>query len=132
MQLPQPSQNTAQQHHTRLPPVIPRHRSTPPVLGFVPPSLSGILEAPETPTDRPMPKRPDILPPTLAPRGLSRTEAAAYIGVSPTLFDHLVRDRRMPPPKRINARTVWDRKKLDRAFELIPDGDHSDHNPWDD
>lgn len=118
--------------HTRRPPVIPRHGPTPPVLGFVPPSLSGILGAAETVTDRPMPKRPAILPPTLAPRGLSRTEAAAYIGVSPTLFDHLVRDRRMPPPKRINARTVWDRKKLDRAFELIPDGDHSDHNPWDD
>ncbi|ABD55781.1 hypothetical protein Jann_2864 [Jannaschia sp. CCS1] len=79
-----------------------------------------------------MPKRPAILPPTLQPRGLSRTESAAYIGVSPTLFDHLVRDRRMPPPKRINARTVWDRNKLDRAFELIPDVDHSDHNPWDD
>jgi hypothetical protein len=44
-----------------------------------------------------MPKRPAILPPTLAPRGLSRTEVAAYIEVSPTLFDHLVRDRRMPP-----------------------------------
>ncbi|MEM7723621.1 MAG: helix-turn-helix transcriptional regulator [Pseudomonadota bacterium] len=79
-----------------------------------------------------MPKRPAILPPILAHRGLSRTKAAAYIGVSPTLFNHLVRDRRMPPPKRINARTVWDRKKLDRAFELIPDRDHSDHNPWDD
>ena len=96
--------------HTHRPPVIPRHRPTPPVLGFVPISLSGILGAPETRTHRPMPKRPAILPPTLAPRGLSRTEAAAYIGVSPTLFDHLVRDRRMPPPKRINARTVWDRK----------------------
>ena len=130
--LRQRSQEIAQQRHTRRPPVIPRHRPTPPVLGFVPSSLSGILGAPETQTNRPMPKRPAILPPTLAPRGLSRTEAAAYIGVSPTLFDHLVRDRRMPPPKRINARTVWDRKKLDRAFELIPDGDHSDHNPWDD
>ena len=95
--------------HTRRPPVISRHRPTPPVLGFVPPCLSGILGIPETRTHRPMPKRPAILPPTLAPRGLSRTEAAAYIGVSPTLFDHLVRDRRMPPPKRINARTVWDR-----------------------
>ena len=103
-----------------------------PVLGFVPPSLSGILGATETRTHRPMPKRPAILPPTLAPRGLSRTEAAAYIGVSPTLFDHLVRDRRMPPPKRINVRTIWDGKKLDRAFELFPDGDQSDHNPWDD
>lgn len=132
MRLPQPSQVASQQRHTRRPPVILRHGPTPPVLGFFPHSLSGILRAPETLTDRPMPKRPAILPQTLAPRGLSRTEAAAYIGVSPTLFDHLVRDRRMPPPKRINARTVWDRKKLDRAFELIPDGDHSDHNPWDD
>ena len=95
---------------TRRPPVIPRHRPTPPVLGFVPPCLSGILGIPETRIHRPMPKRPAIFPPTLAPRGLSRTEAVAYIGVSPTLFDHLVRDRRMPPPKRINARTVWDRK----------------------
>ena len=126
------SQEIAPKRHTRRPPVILRHGPTLPVLGFFPPSLSGILGAPETRTYRPMPKRPAILPPTLAPRGLSRTEAAAYIGVSPTLFDHLVRDRRMPPPKRINARTVWDRKKLDRAFELIPDGDHSDHNPWDD
>lgn len=130
--LHQRSQEIATFLHTRRPPVIPRHKPTPPVLGFVLPSLSGILAASETQTHRPMPKRPAILPPTLAPRGLSRTEAAAYIGVSPTLFDHLVRDRRMPPPKRINARTVWDRKKLDRAFELIPDGDNSDHNPWDD
>jgi len=27
----------------------------------------------------------------LAPRGLSRIEAAAYVGVGPTLFDQLVR-----------------------------------------
>lgn len=127
-----PNQDTAPKRHTRRPPVIPRHRPTPHVLGFVPLSLSGILGTPETSTDRPMPKRPAILPPTLAPRGLSRTEAAAYIGVSPTLFDNLVRDGRMPPPKRINARTIWDRKELDRAFELIPDGDQSGHNPWDD
>lgn len=126
------SRDIAPNPHTRRPPVVLRQRPTPTVLGFVPRLLSGILRASETLTDRLMPKRPAILPPTLAPRGLSRTEAAAYIGVSPTLFDHLVRDRRMPPPKRINARTVWDRKKLDRAFELIPDGDHSDHNPWDD
>jgi hypothetical protein len=29
-----------------------------------------------------MPKRPEVLPPSLPPRGLSRIEAAAYIGVS--------------------------------------------------
>lgn len=74
----------------------------------------------------------DILPLSLAPRGLSRVEAAAYIGVSASLFDALVTDGRMPRPKRINSRTIWDRKKLDQAFELIPDGNTSEQNPWDD
>jgi predicted DNA-binding transcriptional regulator AlpA len=58
-------------------------------------------------------------------------EAAAYIGVSPTLFDMLVRDGRMPAPKRINSRTVWDRKMVDQAFDLIPGGGVLDDNPWD-
>lgn len=79
-----------------------------------------------------MTKTKDILPLSLAPRGLSRVEAAAYVGVSPSLFDLLVSDGRMPAPKRINSRTVWDRKKLDQAFELIPDGNTVDNNPWDD
>jgi hypothetical protein len=34
--------------------------------------------------------RHSALPPTLAPRGLRRTEAAAYIGMSPSLFDRMV------------------------------------------
>jgi predicted DNA-binding transcriptional regulator AlpA len=63
------------------------------------------------------------------PRGLSRSEAAAYVGISPSLFDELVRDGRMPSPKRINSRTVWDRKRLDEAFEALPDNSHV--NPWD-
>lgn len=71
-----------------------------------------------------------VLPPSLAPRGLSRTEAAAYIGVSASLFDVMVGDGRMPGPKRINARTVWDRRKLDAAFDVLPDND--DGNPWND
>lgn len=70
------------------------------------------------------------LPPSLAPRGLRREEAAAYLGISPSLFDEMVRDGRMPTPKRINARTVWDIRKLDLAFDAIP-GDE-EKNPWDD
>lgn len=77
-----------------------------------------------------LPRARDILPISLPPRGLSRCEAAAYIGISPTLFDHLVQDGRMPQPKRIGARTVWDRRALDLAFAAIPNG--SDDNPWDD
>jgi predicted DNA-binding transcriptional regulator AlpA len=47
-------------------------------------------------------------------------EASHYIGVSPSLFDGMVKDGRMPPPKTINNRTVWDRWELDAAFTAIP------------
>jgi len=73
----------------------------------------------------------DVLPQSLAPRGLSREQAAAYIGVSPSLFDAMVKDGRLPQPKRINARVVWDRLKLDAAFDALPGDDASLANPWD-
>lgn len=79
-----------------------------------------------------MHSRAEILPPSLPPRGLSRVEAATYIGVSASLFDEMVKDGRMPRPKRINARTIWDRKRLDAAFDAIPDGESRPANPWDD
>lgn len=69
------------------------------------------------------------LEPQIMPRGLSRTEAATYIGVSPSLFDQMVKDGRMPAPKTINSRIVWDRYRLDEAFEALPDKE--DRNPWD-
>ncbi|MFG1201769.1 hypothetical protein V5F29_05195 [Xanthobacter aminoxidans] len=47
--------------------------------------------------------------------------AAAYIGVSTTLFDELVADGRMPKPKLINSRNVWDRLRIDAAFEALPE-----------
>lgn len=65
----------------------------------------------------------------IEPRGLARTDAAAYVGVSPSMFDLMVKDGRMPGPKRINSRTVWDRRRLDEAFEELPDTTNS--NPWD-
>lgn len=55
-------------------------------------------------------------------RGLSREEAAVYVGVSPTTFSELVEAGRMPPPKLIGARRVWDLVALDSAFEALPDG----------
>jgi predicted DNA-binding transcriptional regulator AlpA len=56
-------------------------------------------------------------------RGLSRVESAIYVGVSATLFDEMVKDGRMPMPKRINGRVVWDIRALDEAFEALPDED---------
>jgi predicted DNA-binding transcriptional regulator AlpA len=73
----------------------------------------------------------NVLPQSLAPRGLSREQAAAYVGISPSLFDMLVSDGRMPSPKRINSRVVWDRLQLDAAFVALPSNDDP-ANPWDD
>lgn len=70
------------------------------------------------------------LPLSLPPRGLSRAAAAAYVGVGPTLFDRMVRDGRMPAPKRINSRLVWDRFKLDMAFDELPDTAPVEDSPW--
>ena len=76
-----------------------------------------------------MPERENVLPQSLAPRGLSRVQAAAYVGVSPSLFDEMVKDGRMPKPTRINARTVWDRVRLDEAFAALSD-EGDDDDPW--
>jgi excisionase family DNA binding protein len=56
-----------------------------------------------------------------APRGLSRTEAARYVGVGTTKFDEMVADGRMPRAKKIDGRLVWDRLALDGAFADLPD-----------
>jgi hypothetical protein len=67
----------------------------------------------------------------IAPRGLPRAEAAAYIGVSPSLFDTMVRDGRMPGPKLVNTRTLWDRFALDRAFDDLPNKDQApEEDDW--
>jgi predicted DNA-binding transcriptional regulator AlpA len=73
--------------------------------------------------------RRDVLPASLPPRGLSRVEAAAYVGVSPSLFDEMVKDGRMPEPKRVNARVIWDRLAVDAAFTALPEKDEV--NEWD-
>lgn len=55
------------------------------------------------------------------PRGMSRDEAARYIGVGTTKFDQMVADRRMPRPKKIDGRVIWDRIALDAAFSDLPE-----------
>lgn len=69
-----------------------------------------------------------MTPATLAApkRGLSRTQAAAYIGIGATKFDQLVADGRMPGPKRIDGRVIWDIQALDLAFEALPDDPHEE------
>jgi predicted DNA-binding transcriptional regulator AlpA len=57
------------------------------------------------------------------PRGLSRQESARYVGVGTTKFDEMVKDGRVPKPKRVDGRMVWDRVAIDIAFTDLPDVD---------
>lgn len=66
----------------------------------------------------------------VACRGLGREIAARYVGVGVTKFDEMVLDGRMPQPKRVDGRKVWDRFALDAAFDALP-SDQSEVNPWD-
>jgi excisionase family DNA binding protein len=69
--------------------------------------------------------------PRPVPLGLSREEAAEYIGVSVNLFSEMVKDGRMPKPKHIGARRIFDRHQLDAAFAALPsEGDPAAVNPW--
>lgn len=56
-----------------------------------------------------------------APRGMSRDDAARYVGVSTTKFDEMVADGRMPRPKRVDGRVIWDRLRIEAAFTDLPE-----------
>jgi len=71
--------------------------------------------------------RPDST--SYPPRGMSLDEAARYIGVGATKFDAMVADGRMPKPKRVDGRVIWDRLRLDAAFSDL--GEEKTTNPLD-
>jgi predicted DNA-binding transcriptional regulator AlpA len=53
-----------------------------------------------------------------------------YIGISPSKFDQLIADGRMPGPRRIDGRNVWDIRQIDLAFDDLP-RDTAAPNSWD-
>jgi predicted DNA-binding transcriptional regulator AlpA len=73
------------------------------------------------------------LPPTLAPRLISRDVAAAYLSVSPTKFDEMVRNGSLPKPKRLSGRRkAWDVRALDAAIDNLRSADNNnDDDTWD-
>jgi predicted DNA-binding transcriptional regulator AlpA len=73
--------------------------------------------------------KPAVSQAQIEPRGLQREVAARYVGISPTKFDQMVLDGRMPHPKRIDGRKVWDRHALDEAFDELPT--EAGENEWD-
>jgi predicted DNA-binding transcriptional regulator AlpA len=70
-------------------------------------------------------------------RGRCREEAASFVGVSPTKFDEMVADGRMPEPRVIDNRVVWDVYELDEHFDRLPrrgrgkrTGNNGETNRW--
>ena len=67
-------------------------------------------------------RRGDALPATMQPIGLRREEAAAYIGVSATIFDRMVADGLMPKGMLVYCCRIWKRRKLELAFDALDSG----------
>jgi hypothetical protein len=63
-------------------------------------------------------------------RGLSRVEAAIYLGCSPTKFDDLRKDGRVGPARLIDGRKVWDVRELDLVFEALPVESNDSAEDW--
>jgi hypothetical protein len=75
--------------------------------------------------------RVDILPYLPVVFGLGEVEAAAAIGISASKFRNLVEDGRMPSPRRIDGRSIWDVDELRAAFKALPHaGDCEKANSW--
>jgi hypothetical protein len=68
---------------------------------------------------------------SLPRRGLSREEAAVYLGVSASTFDELRSTGRVDPPRLIKGRKLWDIRELDMAFDALPrENQLSEPNSW--
>lgn len=62
----------------------------------------------------------EIDPYAYAPRAMSLEAAARYLAISPSKFSALVAEGRLPKPRKIDRRSVWDRHALDSFFEQLP------------
>ncbi len=65
-----------------------------------------------------------------ARRGLSRLEAAGYIGISPSKFDELRKTNRIAPPKVLDGRLIFTVERLDEFLDALPDENQSDNADW--
>jgi hypothetical protein len=63
-------------------------------------------------------------------RGLSRAEAAMYLGISASKFDELRKDGRIGSAKRIDGRKVFDIRMLDDVFDTFPEEDRDSADDW--
>ena len=66
---------------------------------------------------------------TIQRRGLSRVEAAMYLGISPSKFDELRKAGQIGPAKIIGTRKLFDVEILDQFFDALPD-ENSESGDW--
>ena len=67
------------------------------------------MRAPQYRIERPIPRR-----------GLSRVEAAIYLGISPSKFDELRKSGRIGPAKILDSRKLYAIEMLDEFFDALP------------
>jgi hypothetical protein len=59
-------------------------------------------------------------------RGLSRIEAAIYLGISPSKFDELRNSGRIGPAKILDGRKLYAIEVIDEFFDALPaEGDNA-------
>lgn len=63
-------------------------------------------------------------------RGLSKPEAAKYVGVGVTKFEDLVATNRMPKPRLADTKLIWDVRQLDEFFDRLPVKGANQRNVW--
>jgi predicted DNA-binding transcriptional regulator AlpA len=69
----------------------------------------------------------EILPLLPIVFGLGELEAAAAIGISASKFRQLVSQKRMPSPRRLDGRKIWDVDELRDAFKELPHHDDDEN-----
>jgi hypothetical protein len=63
-------------------------------------------------------------------RGLSRVEAAMYLGISPSKFDELRKAGRIGPAKILDSRKLYAIELIDEFFDALPDESRDSVEDW--
>jgi hypothetical protein len=63
-------------------------------------------------------------------RGLSRVEAAIYLGIFQSKFDELRKANRIPPPKILDGRLIFTVERLDEFLDSLPDENEAPNDDW--
>jgi len=79
-----------------------------------------------------MTTRREVMPLLPVIFGLGEQGAAAAIGISASKFRLLVNERRMPSPRRLDGRKIWDVDELRAAFKALLHEDDEEADSWGD